>query len=302
MQQGDKRVNEDRCVSATLLRLYNITSTPGKKTTCPFCGHRTFSIKRDDTIGKCFHPSCEKCILAGDQESDHNQLLQGILQDFRHDCHRELIQQANSKPPGAYHYVTEKRGVHPTVVTDSMLGAVPHAYDLEGPFKAAFSEIESRIANADSGDESIEKDKAELAKLHEAKDKLSKCLAGADGWLCFLYTDHRHRVTSIRFRKPHEKDFRYFKPLGARGLFGHGLFSINQSGPGELPDVHMLVVEGEFNQLQLQSLALRKAEATGETVAGGSKSRGHGGEKRACGLLCSGGCSECRPAMPGPGV
>lgn len=41
---------------------YGIKAKPGSKTTCPFCQKKTFSITADDTLGKCFHPGCEKYI------------------------------------------------------------------------------------------------------------------------------------------------------------------------------------------------------------------------------------------------
>jgi hypothetical protein len=45
-------------VSAILAESHGITAQPGAKVECPFCRHKTFSIKRDDLLGKCFHPAC----------------------------------------------------------------------------------------------------------------------------------------------------------------------------------------------------------------------------------------------------
>ncbi|MBU2626254.1 MAG: ATP-binding protein, partial [candidate division Zixibacteria bacterium] len=48
------------------------------------------------------------------------------------------------------------------------------------------------------------------------------------------------------------------------GLFGHGLFHPNQSHESLAKDLPLLVTEGEFNQLQLQSLCVRINEASGQ--------------------------------------
>lgn len=42
---------------------FHITNPPlGKNFECPFCHRKTFQIKADDSVGKCFHPSCEHSI------------------------------------------------------------------------------------------------------------------------------------------------------------------------------------------------------------------------------------------------
>jgi hypothetical protein len=53
-----------------------------------------------------------------------------------------------------------------------------------------------------------------------------------------------------------------FKPFERFGLFGHGLFSAEEQTQTE--DELLLVTEGEFNQLQLQSLCVRDALNRGE--------------------------------------
>ena len=44
--------------SHMLLERFGIAAHPGGKVECPFCHHETFTLKRDDLLGKCFHPSC----------------------------------------------------------------------------------------------------------------------------------------------------------------------------------------------------------------------------------------------------
>lgn len=51
-------------VSQVLAREHGIDASPGRKVECPFCGRRTFSIKSDDSVGKCFHPSCNESLVA----------------------------------------------------------------------------------------------------------------------------------------------------------------------------------------------------------------------------------------------
>ena len=49
-------------VTQILAEHYGINAHPGQKTECPSCHHKTFSIKSDDSIGKCFHPTCSEII------------------------------------------------------------------------------------------------------------------------------------------------------------------------------------------------------------------------------------------------
>lgn len=63
---------------------------------------------------------------------------------------------------------------------------------------------------------------------------------------------------------PEIKNFVSFKP-GAAGLFGRELFTPYTSAALQNLNDFLLVVEGEFNALALQSLAMRYEEATGQT-------------------------------------
>ncbi len=49
-------------VTQILKNRYGIEAQAGKKAKCPFCHRKRFSIKGDDSIGKCFHPECQKVI------------------------------------------------------------------------------------------------------------------------------------------------------------------------------------------------------------------------------------------------
>src|SRR5439155_2907790 len=103
-----------------------------------------------------------------------------------------------------------------------------------------------------------------LKDLQDAQQKLVECLAHKAGWLVFFYTDAAHRLVALRLRQPYERHFVSFKP-GTAGVFARELFTPRTSPDRQYLNDFLLVVEGEFNVLQLQSLMLRYEEATGET-------------------------------------
>ena len=51
-------------VTDILAASYDIRAKAPSKIDCPFCGKKSFSIKDDNSVGKCFHPDCEKVITA----------------------------------------------------------------------------------------------------------------------------------------------------------------------------------------------------------------------------------------------
>jgi hypothetical protein len=59
-----------KIVTEILFDQYGIHAKPGMKIKCPFCGHESFSVKSDNTVGKCFHPTCEKYIRADLEEGE----------------------------------------------------------------------------------------------------------------------------------------------------------------------------------------------------------------------------------------
>jgi len=104
-----------------------------------------------------------------------------------------------------------------------------------------------------------------LKDLQDAQQKLVECLAHKAGWLVFFYTDAAHRLVAIRLRQPYEKRFVSFKP-GIAGVFGRELFSPYINPANQAFNDFLLVVEGEFNALQLQSLTVRYQESTGQSL------------------------------------
>ncbi len=248
-------VGTSQRISQKLCEQHGISGLPGKKTECPFCHHKTFSIKHDDTLGKCFHPSCGRFITPySDSKERHGRIYQ-VLEEIYGEFHAALLNQKNATGHNAYSYLVQERRIHPQVIADSMLGVVPENYDLDAKF--------SSLGEAEEAGETDN----EAKLIVEVKDKLHRCVDGHSGWLCFFYTDAYHRIVAIRFRQPYSKRCLYFKPFKSAGLFGHGLFRpVSGNGSDPFNDL-MIVTEGEFNQLQLQSLLLRHNETTGNSWA-----------------------------------
>jgi len=262
-------------VSAILAETHGITAQPGAKVECPFCRHKTFSIKRDDLLGKCFHPACGRFITPNQQNGQSPHSLASVLEAIYHDFHQELLSLKDAPYQNAYNYLVTERQIHPRVVADSMLGAVPSGgYDLEAKFTPLIEEVEAAMKareQAQTGKRGRPKKAKGLTPedrlqfILEAMEKLRTCILGRPGWLAFFYTDAQHRLVAIRFRKPYSKQFVYFKPYTTvAGLFGHSLFSPYTSGELQALNDLLIVTEGEFNQLQLQSLVARRAEAAGK--------------------------------------
>ncbi len=244
-----------RGISKILSDKYGITATLGKKTDCPYCGHKTFSIKRDDSLGKCFHPACGKYITSWSDQNDAGSRHQQILKEFYHRCHDSLINHPDESSRRANQYLTEERQIHPNVVAASMIGVVPEGFKLEELKDVNGNPL---LVSHNSHQNTAEADQ----KGDEALDKLERRLYKLEGWLCFFYTDENHQITSVKFRKPYSREFRYYKPFDRAGVFGYTLFS---EKPGIADDeMPLLVTEGEFNQLQIQSLCARLAERDGQ--------------------------------------
>ncbi len=303
-------------VSAHLEQQHGVRIPPGGKGTCPFCRHDTFSVRRDDSVGKCFHPRCGKAVTEGHLVPSYGGSLYQVLDKVKEDCHQHLLAQ---KIPGhghAWEYVFKERNIHPDVVRDlGELGAVPPGYDVNAAFQPALDAVEARRQElAAKIDESLKrrlaemqareaehqagrqkarpaaKDKTEAEKqweqelvkltgaagwLQEQREALRERFAEAPNWLAFFHTDRQHRVRSIRFRKPYEKRFQSFNPFrGAKeasstGLFGHGLFR-PYVGAAKQEQNRLVLVEGEFNLLQIHSLALRTADRPPGSNGGGA--------------------------------
>jgi len=255
-------------VSTLVLKRYRLTARPGATGTCPLCHRKTFTIRPDDTFGKCFNPVCSHVVTSTQGGTSHVDLLHRILMGIFCDFHAALLKQHDSPGRTAYRYCVDERGIHPRVVDHSMIGVVPRGYDLDARFRPVLEPAKTPGQAEQQPRKRGRPPKAtpvpapsNLKYLMAARQKLARCLKDRRGWIAFFYTDAAHRIVAIRFRLPYVKRFGFFKPSAVTGVFNHELFPPHASPA--LPDLNarLLVVEGEFNQLQLQSLCARAAEA-----------------------------------------
>jgi putative DNA primase/helicase len=259
-----------RTVSQVLLEDHSLSIRPGAKGECPFCKHPTFSVKADDTLGKCFHPACHRFLTIGRDNGQYQYSLARILEAIYHDCHQELLCLASGQQ-NAYTYLHDERSIHPQVIADAMLGAVPSGYDVAPHFQPVLADAQAALATLQgkkrgrSIKQQVERAEQRLEDLQEAHQKLVNCLAHKAGWLVFFYTDAAHHCVALRLRQAYSKQFVSFKP-GIAGVFGRELFAPFTSPANQALNDFLLVVEGEFNTLQLQSLTIRYQEATGQTL------------------------------------
>jgi P4 family phage/plasmid primase-like protien len=260
-------------VCQRLHKQYHIDAVPGAKVECPFCSHHTFGIHRDDSLAKCFHSTCGRFITAIGSGDAATITLSSVLADIYHDFHQELLMlKSATYPDNAYAYLVQDRKIHPRVVEDAMLGAIPGEYDLDRYFTPLIESIQAprtpppkRRGRPKKTKEHTPEDRQKW--MIDQREKLRTCLLKHAGWLAFFYADATHRIVAIRFRKPGTRYFTYFKPYQAAGLFGHDLFRPHELNGLQAYLKHLIITEGEFNQLQLQSLLMRMAEAHGKDSA-----------------------------------
>ena len=269
-------------VTEILLNKYGIVARAGRKIECPFCGHHTMSVKTDDALAKCFHTACGRYITPFQKNSFYENSFHQVFEEIYHDLHKELLDKY-PQTGRAYKYLVEERKIHPKVVGDSMLGAVPLDYDIDKRFEAMIAEIktgEEKSKPEGKGKRGRPKKEKitpeeKLEQIEKIKEKWNK--AARPGWLAFFYLNKQYHIVSIRFRKPYFKEMYFFKPFEktGMGLFGHQLFTPIKL-PGSVKNKNdyttkieeryedfnsrLFVTEGEFNSLQLQSLMVRVAE------------------------------------------
>ncbi len=255
-------------VSQILHDVHGIAIRPGGKGDCPFCHHTTFSVKGDDSLGKCFHPACGRFLAPRSSNGQYAHSLASVLQTIFDDFHQELL---GLDPHGrnAYTYLRDERGIHEQVISETLLGAIPSGYDLQSRFQALLDEAQQAASQRPQRGRPRKQGQTpaeRLQLLQEAQEKLRKCLEHHAGWLAFFYTDATHRIVQVRFRQPYAKHFVSFKPYASvAGLFGRELFTPFKHPANQWQNDVLLVVEGELNFLQLQSLLVRYAAATSQS-------------------------------------
>jgi hypothetical protein len=252
-----------RTVSQMLLDDYHIAIRPGRQGECPFCHGSHFSIRGDDTIGKCFSPACGRFLTPRHDHGDYAPGIAQVLQTVYQDWHQELLRLDNGQR-NAYSYVRDKRHIHPTVIHEAMLGAVPRGYAIAPHFKDLLDKAQQDVAAAKGPHAKPGRPTKKEAQAQERLDTLEEhqakltTLAGYEGWLAFFYTDASHRPVAVKIRDPYSnpKMIKSFTP-GFAGLFGRELFTPYISADAQEMNERLIVTEGEFNALQLQTLAVR---------------------------------------------
>jgi putative DNA primase/helicase len=258
-----------RTVSQVLFEDHHIQIRPGGQGECPACQAKHFSVKGDDTLGKCFAPACGHFLTTGRDTTQYRYGVTRVLEAVYTDCHQELLG-LTSGQRNAYTYLHEERGIHPRVITEAMLGAVPSGYNVVPHFQPVLAEAQAAL-NALQGQKrgrppkQLTQVEKRLNDLQEAQQKLVDCLAHKAGWLVFFYCDAGYRPVALRLRQPYSKRFVSFKP-GSAGLFGRDLFTPFQHATHQALNDFLLITEGEFNALQLQSLTMRYEETTGHPL------------------------------------
>jgi len=261
-----------RTISQILLEDYSIRLRPGAKGECPQCHGHNFSIKHGDQLGKCFSPQCGYTLTAARDHEHAHASLPRVLDSVYEACHHALLDLASrpTSAQNAYRYLTEERGIHPQVVNDALLGVVPAGFDVRTHFQPVLADAEADVARLKREQrgrptKQYETAAKRLTDLQETQQRLHECLAHKAAWLIFFYTDAHHRLVALRLRQPYTKKFVSFKP-GSAGVFGRELFTPYVTPDKQPLNGFLLVVEGEFNVLQLQALMVRYEEATGETL------------------------------------
>ena len=235
-------------VTKILAAKHRTTARPGEKVRCPACSHDTLQIQREDALAKCFHPRCGWHLSASIERAGGH--LSAILEKFFNDCHRELMNPSRAPAKRALDYCLTERAIAESVLATSNIGVVPSNYDVEALFDVDIRELRHELeAERQRGTGRKQKSVAErrLEQLEAARPKLRD--AARSGWLAFFYTDAEHRFVAVRFRNPARKEFLYFTG-GRAGVFGLPLLSTDA-----LKKKRCVVVEGEFNQLKLATLA-----------------------------------------------
>jgi putative DNA primase/helicase len=258
-----------RTVSQILLEDHSISIRPGAKGKCPFCDQPTFSVKGDDSLGKCFHPACGRFLVPNSSNGQYVHSLTSVVQTISEDFRKELLG-LDPRGRNALTYLRDERGIHPQVISDALLGAIPSGYDLQSRFQDLLDEAQQAVSQPPQRGRPRKQQQTpaeRLQFLQEAQEKLRKCLEHHAAWLAFFYTDATHRIVQIRFRQPFAKQFVSFKPYASvAGVFGRELFTPYVHQANQALNDFLLVLEGEFNVLQLQSLILHYEAATGQTL------------------------------------
>ena len=229
---------------------FSLEAVPGKKGTCPFCGKGTFSINSEDTIGKCFHPDCGRHVSSTTMRNEVEDIIQTALKSVMAQCRAALFD-GTPLSAQALEYLQGERKIHELVIRESYIGVVPANIDISTPFGAAIQALQISLHGVSNNTRRAKIEEG-LEKLGGMQAKLAATTGKALNYICFFYTDDQLNITQIRFRKPFTKQFMSWAGDKRKGVFGLPLMVASEDvGP-------LIVVEGEFNLLRMQSVAIGK--------------------------------------------
>lgn len=244
-------------VTEILEGYFNEKASPGTKIKCVYCGKNTLSIKSDNTIAKCFHPKCGKVIRSSDDYEINANNIHAFFDEICFESHHVLLNEDEGKNSAAYQFLVSERKINVKVIGESMIGVVPKDYDISTKIDAKLEALDSIKNKLINDYEKLNKEQMienAIEILKKEKEKLIKLFKYNVGDLMFFYTDDSLKIISIKFRKPFQKKFTTYKIGRRRGVFGLELFIAEDKSTGQL-----VVTEGEFDDLSLQSLAVNNS-------------------------------------------
>ena len=246
--------NKDFSVTEILRDRHDIETTPGHKCSCPKCERETFSAAKDDKSGRCWHPSCGFIISKKLEANPIFRETQLTLFEIEKKSKAALQSEGGRVP---LEYLQVARRVHPLVINALPVGAVPVDLNINKLFSKTIDEFNKAIRNA-KGQDKIDQLEKDLAEFESKIQNLQERLSENPNYLIFIFKNAAGEICQLRFRGPHTKAFTSWKVGSEAGLFGA------ETGSSHLTeDKNIVVVEGEFNLLSLQSVLIRRCEKLG---------------------------------------
>jgi hypothetical protein len=234
-------------------------SEAGAGAKCPTCGNPEVFEHPDGQFRHCF--ACGENIT-----SNVSLDADSVLQDIFRASHRHLLDSVEGRK-----YLVEDRGLHPQVLIDSMVGVVPSDLNVAELFAPLCHAAEKELADVlaqprkpgkptKKEQEAVESAEYHVKRLKERAEKVSE-LQKHSGKFAFFYTDAMHRIVRARIQPLGGGECTELHFGGPAGAFNHSVFAPGARGRS-LEDLQKrtLVVQSEFDVLQVQSLAARLAE------------------------------------------
>lgn len=244
------------------------------KLCCPDCGDFGVSVNKSTGRAKCYaHGGCGWYWPKRGIERTTSPISEALASLFK-ECRTALVRASehDGMRKQAISYLHE-RGVNNKAIMASKIGMLPMCFNPEPIISTAKRKLEMNFFAPDMRDardfalerfeENFAKPLRSLCGMYGEPDvKTGVTSTSREGWLMFFYEDEHGDFVSVNFRKPGvneagEKVVRMWQPTPV----GRGVFNPIEGGctlgrDGE----RVLVMEGEFNQLQFLSAYARLAE------------------------------------------